>query len=67
MGATDDFSLWEQEVADDAESSNTKGMIVVSMLMMAGAGALIALGVTMVAIVALGVLALIVVLWRTGM
>jgi hypothetical protein len=67
MGTPDDFSLWEEEVEGGTESANTTGMIVTSLVMMAGAGALIALGVTMLGIAALAVLALILILWRAGM
>ncbi|HEY7487591.1 MAG TPA: hypothetical protein VH912_24260 [Streptosporangiaceae bacterium] len=67
MGATDDFSLWEEEVADGSESTNTRGMIVTSLLLLAGAGAMIALGVTMLGFAALAILALIIILWRAGM
>jgi hypothetical protein len=67
MGTSDDFIMWEAEVAAPTESGNGKGMIVVSLLLIAGSGALIALGVTFLGIAALGVLALIVILWRAGM
>ena len=67
MGAADDFAKWEEEVADVTESANDKGMIVIALILMAGSGILIALGVTMLGIAALVVLALIVILWRAGM
>ena len=67
MGAADDFARWEEEVADVTESANDKGMIVTALILMAGSGILIALGVTLLGIAALVVLALIVILWRAGM
>ena len=67
MGTSDDFTMWEAEVEAPAESGNGKGMIVVSLILIAGSSALIALGVTFLGIAALAVLALIVVLWRAGM
>jgi hypothetical protein len=67
MGTSDDFAMWEAEVEPPTESGNGKGMIVVSLMLMAGSGALIALGVTFLGIAALAVLALIVILWRAGM
>ncbi|HZB32008.1 MAG TPA: hypothetical protein VE465_17760 [Streptosporangiaceae bacterium] len=67
MGISDDFAMWEAEVDPPAESSNTPGMIVVSLILMAGSGALIALGVTLLGISALVILAGILILWRSGM
>jgi hypothetical protein len=67
MGTSDDFAMWEAEVEPPTESGNGKGMLLVSLLLMTGAGALIALGVTFLGIAALVVLALIVILWRAGM
>lgn len=67
MGTSDDFAMWENEVDPPAESDNGPGMIAVSLLLMAGSGALIALGVTLLGIAALVVLAIILILWRAGM
>jgi hypothetical protein len=67
MGTSDDFAMWEAEVEPPAESSNAPGMIVVSLILMAGSGALIALGVTLLGIAALAILAVILILWRVGM
>lgn len=67
MGTSDDFAMWEAEVAPPAESGNGKGILIVSLILIAGCGALIALGVTYLGIAALVVLALIIILWRSGM
>jgi hypothetical protein len=67
MGTSDDFAMWEAEVDPPAESTNGAGMIVVSLILMAGSGALIALGVTLLGIAALVILAGILILWRAGM
>jgi hypothetical protein len=67
MGTSDDFAMWEAEVEAPAESGNGPGMIVVSLILVAGSGALIALGVTLLGIAALVVLAVILILWRAGM
>jgi hypothetical protein len=67
MGTSDDFAMWEAEVEPPAESGNGPGMIVVSLILLSGSGALIALGVTSLGVAALVVLAAIVILWRVGM
>ncbi|HEX6473019.1 MAG TPA: hypothetical protein VF069_28270 [Streptosporangiaceae bacterium] len=67
MGTSDDFAMWEDEIEPPVESGNGKGILAVSLVLMAGSGALIALGVTFLGIAALVVLALILVLWLAGM
>lgn len=67
MGTSDDFAMWEAEVEPPAESSNGPGMIVVSLILVAGSGALIALGVTLLGVAALVILAVVLILWRIGM
>jgi hypothetical protein len=67
MGTSDDFAMWEAEVDPPAESGNGPGMIVVSLILMAGSSALIALGVTLLGVAALIVAAGILILWRAGM
>jgi hypothetical protein len=59
--------MWEAEVDPPAESGNGPGIIVVSLILVAGSGALIALGVTLLGIAALVILAGILILWRAGM
>jgi hypothetical protein len=67
MGTSDDFAMWEAEVDPPAESGNGPGIIVVSLILVAGSGALIALGVTLLGIAALVILTGILILWRAGM
>lgn len=67
MSASDDFARWEEEVAEATESGNGKGILITSLILMAGSGMLIVLGVTVLGFAALAVLALIVILWRAGM
>ena len=67
MSVTDDFAMWEEELADITEPTIDKSMAVTAPVLLAGSGLLIALGVTVLGIATLVILALIVVLWRAGM
>jgi hypothetical protein len=67
MGTSDDFAMWEAEIEPAVEPGNGKGILVVSLILVAGAVALIALGVPFLGIAALSVLTLILVLWLAGM
>jgi len=67
MSASDDFAKWEEEVAEATESGNGKGVLITSLILLAGSGMLIALGVSAPAFAALAVFAVIVILWRAGM